>query len=99
VEVDGGHLEHPPLEQPERGDLEDDRQGLDHVQPAEHGQQQLGVGEQGQGGQGAAKGQRAGVAHEDPGRGAFHHRNPAVAPIMAAATMARSWGDSPAGNE
>ena len=30
--------------------------------------------------------------------GAFHHRNPAVAPIMAAATMARSWGDSPAGN-
>src|SRR4029453_10444145 len=32
VEVDGGHLKPPPLEQAEGGHLEDHRQGLDHVQ-------------------------------------------------------------------
>src|ERR687897_902477 len=37
VVVDGGDLEHPPLEQAERRHLNDDRKGLDHVQPAEHG--------------------------------------------------------------
>ena len=40
----------------------------DHEQPAEHDQQQLGAGDDRQPGQQPAERQRAGVAHEDPGR-------------------------------
>ena len=44
------------------------RQRLHHEHPADHDEQQLGAGDDGQPGDQAAQGQRAGVAHEDPGR-------------------------------
>ena len=67
--------------------------GDDDEQPAEEDEQQLGAGEDGQPGDRAAEGQRAGVAHEDPAparcstTGSRSRR-----PAPAAATTARSRG-------
>ena len=69
VVVERRHPEHPPVEDPEADDLDDHRQRLDHEQPPMIDQQQVQVHQQAQGGQARADGQRAGVAHEDLGRG------------------------------
>src|SRR5438093_1969642 len=52
----------------EAGDLDDDRGGLDDVEPADQRQEQLGLGQHGQRPDGGAERQRADVAHEDFGR-------------------------------
>jgi hypothetical protein len=92
VVVDRRHVEHPLAGQLEDADLDDHRDRLDDEQPAEHDEQQLGVGDDGDAGERAADRQRAGVAHEDLGGEAFHHRKPKQAPIAAAATSAMSSG-------
>jgi hypothetical protein len=51
----------------EHAHLDDDRHRDDHEQAAEQDQQQFGPGDDGQAGQRAAEGERAGVAHEDLG--------------------------------
>src|SRR5262249_28112494 len=68
VMVERRHPEHAPARELERRDLDDHRPRLDHVDPADQRQQELGLGEDGQRADGAAEGQRAHVAHEHLGR-------------------------------
>ncbi len=88
--------EDPLAEDPEREDLEHDRHRHRHVQPTEQDDQELGLGEQGERGEGAP------IAWdpESPmmiwAGAAFHHRNPARAPITAAAKTPRSRAPSTA---
>src|SRR3984893_17098026 len=67
VVLQRGHPEHPLAGQLERPHLDHHRQGDEHEQAAEQEEQQLGLGGDGQPGERAAEGQRAGVAHEDLG--------------------------------
>src|SRR5918998_479543 len=69
VVVQRGHPEHPAAGGAEEGHLDDHRERDRDEQPAEHDEQQLGAGDDGEAGEQPAEGQRAGVAHEDP-RGA-----------------------------
>ena len=69
VVVQRRHPEQPfALGELEVADLQDHRQRLDHEQPAEQDEQELGAGQDREPGQRAAERERAGVAHEDLGR-------------------------------
>src|SRR3954451_2675885 len=59
VVVDGRHAEPPPVKQLERTDLDHDRDRLEHEQAADHGEEQLGVGEERERGQAGADAERA----------------------------------------
>src|SRR5215217_6011512 len=66
--VDRSHQEDALLRGLEVGDLDHDRGGLDDEQAADDAQNQLVLGGHGDGAERTAKGQGAGVAHEDLGR-------------------------------
>src|SRR5271166_1881429 len=65
--VDGRHQEDPFARQLEVDDLDHDRQRLDHEDPAEQDQEQLGLCHDRHARDRAAQPQRAGVPHEDRG--------------------------------
>ncbi len=69
VVLERGHLEEPfALGDLEVAHLDDDRQRDEDEEAADEGEQQFGPGQDGEAGDGAADGQRSGVAHEDLGR-------------------------------
>src|SRR3546814_15007011 len=65
VMVERRHAEDPLSRELERGDLDDDRHGLEDEQAADDGEHQLVLGDDADGAQRAAAGERPGVAHED----------------------------------
>ena len=67
VVVQRRHPQHPFTGGLERGDLGDHRQRLEDEHAAEDDEEELGVGRDGETGERAAEGERAGVAHEDLG--------------------------------
>src|SRR5579859_5696113 len=65
--MERGHLEDALLAQLVAAYLEDDREGLEHEDTADEGEQQLLLDDDGDGADGAAESERADVAHEDFG--------------------------------
>src|SRR5665213_2695771 len=62
------HAEDAPAGELEARDLDDDRNRLQHEQAADDGEHQLVLGDDADRAQGAADGERAGIAHENHGR-------------------------------